>query len=64
MTAHDDRGLAIVRFFDGKRKLCTVTAPPYTCAFPAGRGRHELKVVATDVIGQATRIRRLVRART
>jgi Bacterial Ig domain/RTX calcium-binding nonapeptide repeat (4 copies) len=63
VTATDDRGVALVEFYDDDRKLCTVTAAPYACAYhPTGGdvGRNTVRAVAVDAAGQSATVVRVV----
>ena len=53
-TATDPDGRVVsVAFYDGEELLATITEPPYTCTAEAlGKGRHELRAVATDDEGR------------
>ena len=54
-TASDDKGVTQVVFLAGERVLCTVVAPPYTCAFSPQEGdvgKAVLEVVAYDAAQQ------------
>ena len=57
VTAGDEYGVQSVRFLDDARTLCTVTAPPLTCAYqprPQDVGSNLLIAVVTDTAGQTT----------
>jgi hypothetical protein len=63
VTATDDRGVALVEFYDDDRKLCTVTAAPYACVYhPTGGdvGRNTVRAVAVDAAGQTATVVRVV----
>lgn len=57
VDASDDRGLASVQWFIDDRLLCTVSAPPFDCAYtpdPRDVGTNTILVLATDSAGQTT----------
>ena len=63
VTAADEYGVQRVRFLDDAHTLCTVTAPPFTCAYqprPQDVGSNLLIAVVTDTAGQTTTITRPV----
>jgi Ca2+-binding RTX toxin-like protein len=65
-TTSDDRGVALVRFIDDGRVVCTDRSAPFTCAYrPRGAdvGRDTLIVIAQDAAGQTTTAIRAITVR-
>lgn len=59
VDAADDHALAKVDFLVDGRRVCTATAAPFECSFPAtvkDVGRHTVVAVATDSAGQTTSV--------
>jgi Ca2+-binding RTX toxin-like protein len=64
VTASDDRGVAKVDFYAGRRRVCEDTAAPFTCAYAAHGadvGRTTLVAVAYDGANQTATVWRAVK---
>jgi Big-like domain-containing protein/hemolysin type calcium-binding protein len=64
VTARDDRGVAKVDFYAGRRRVCEDTAAPFTCPYAAHGadvGRTTLVAVAFDGANQTATVWRAVK---